>query len=63
MLGLYVLGFLMAVFTARLLKSTILKSKDAPFILEMPPYRWPTLASLGLRWSIAARHSSIAPAR
>ncbi len=49
MLGLYVLGFLMAVFTARLLKSSILKSKDSPFILEMPPYRWPTLASLGLR--------------
>jgi ferrous iron transport protein B len=49
MLGLYVIGFVMAVATARLLKSTILKSKDAPFILEMPPYRWPTLASLGLR--------------
>jgi ferrous iron transport protein B len=49
MLGLYVLGFLMAVFTARLLKSSILRSKDAPFILEMPPYRWPTLVSLGLR--------------
>src|SRR5271167_383815 len=49
MLGLYVLGFLMAVFTARLLKSTVLKSKDAPFILEMPPYRWPVPASLGLR--------------
>ena len=49
MVGLYVLGFVMAVMTARLLKSTILRSKDAPFILEMPPYRWPTLASLGLR--------------
>jgi ferrous iron transport protein B len=49
MLGLYVLGFLMAVATARMLKSTVLKSKDAPFILEMPPYRWPTLSSLGLR--------------
>jgi ferrous iron transport protein B len=49
MLGLYVLGFLMAVITARLLKSTILKSKDAPFILEMPPYRWPTVQGLGLR--------------
>jgi len=49
MLGLYVLGFLMAVCTARLLKSTILKSKDAPFIMEMPPYRWPLPASLGLR--------------
>lgn len=49
MLGLYVLGFLMAVLTARLLKSTILRSKDAPFILEMPPYRWPRLSSLLLR--------------
>jgi ferrous iron transport protein B len=49
MLGLYLLGFLMAVFTARLLKSSILKSKDNPFVLEMPPYRWPTAAGLGLR--------------
>jgi ferrous iron transport protein B len=49
MLGLYVLGFLMAVLTARLLKSTILRSKDAPFILEMPPYRWPQTSSLLLR--------------
>ncbi len=49
MLGLYVLGFVMAVATARLLKSTILKSKDAPFILEMPPYRWPVPSSLALR--------------
>ena len=49
MLGLYVLGFLMAVFTARLLKSSILKSKDAPFILEMPPYRWPTF---GISWAV-----------
>jgi ferrous iron transport protein B len=49
MLGLYVLGFLMAVLTARLLKSTVLRSKDTPFILEMPPYRWPRLASLSLR--------------
>jgi ferrous iron transport protein B len=49
LLGLYVLGFLAAVVTARLLKSTILKSGRSSFILEMPPYRWPTLRSLGLR--------------
>src|SRR5215469_5061233 len=49
LLGLYVLGFLMAVLTARVLKSTILRSKDAPFILEMPPYRWPQPSSLALR--------------
>jgi ferrous iron transport protein B len=49
MLGLYVLGFLMAVITARILKSTVLKSQDHPFILEMPPYRWPQPSSLLLR--------------
>jgi len=49
LLGLYVLGFLAAIVTARLLKSSILKSERAPFMLEMPPYRMPTLRSLGLR--------------
>jgi ferrous iron transport protein B len=49
MLGLYVLGFSAALVTARVLKSTILKSSKTPFMLEMPPYRWPTIQSLGLR--------------
>jgi len=49
LMGLYVLGFAAAVMTAWLLKSTVLKSKPTPFILEMPPYRWPTLQGLGLR--------------
>ncbi|MCL6507557.1 MAG: ferrous iron transporter B, partial [Bryobacteraceae bacterium] len=49
LLGLYLLGFLAAVVTARVLKSSILKSERTPFLLEMPPYRWPTLQSLGLR--------------
>jgi ferrous iron transport protein B len=49
MLLLYVLGFAAAIVTARVLKSTILKSGRSVFILEMPPYRWPTMQSLGLR--------------
>jgi ferrous iron transport protein B len=49
MLGLYVLGFAAAFGTARLLKSSVLKSEQSAFLLEMPPYRWPTLRSLGLR--------------
>lgn len=49
MLGLYLLGFLAAVVTARLLKSSILKSERTPFVLEMPPYRRPNLRSVGLR--------------
>jgi ferrous iron transport protein B len=35
--------------TAKLLKSSILRSDRVPFMLELPPYRWPTLRSLGLR--------------
>src|SRR5579883_938074 len=49
LLGLYLIGFLAAITTARLLKSTILKSSRSSFMLEMPPYRWPTVRSLGLR--------------
>jgi ferrous iron transport protein B len=49
MLGLYILGFVAAVATARLLKSSILKSGRSPFLLEMPSYRWPTWQSIGLR--------------
>jgi ferrous iron transport protein B len=49
LMALYVLGFLVAAATAKLLKSTVLKSNRTPFIMEMPPYRWPTIRSLALR--------------
>ncbi len=49
MLGLYVAGFVAAFTTARILKSSILKSSETPFILELPQYRMPTLQSLALR--------------
>jgi ferrous iron transport protein B len=49
MIALYALGFLIAVTTALLLKSSILRSGRTPFLLEMPSYRWPTFQSLGLR--------------
>ena len=49
MLGLYALGFVAAYGTAWVLKSSILKSSRTPFMLELPPYRLPTLQSLGLR--------------
>ena len=49
MLGLYLAGFVAAMTAARLLKSSILKSSEAPFILELPQYRMPTVRSLALR--------------
>ena len=55
MLSLYVAGFWGAMTTAWLLKSSILKSSETPFILELPQYRMPTLRSLGLRLIDRAR--------
>lgn len=49
MLGLYALGFLAALLTAKALNSSVMKASAAPFILELPPYRWPTPRSLTLR--------------
>jgi len=55
MLSLYLAGFVGAMTTAWLLKSSILKSSETPFILELPQYRMPTLHSLGLRLIDRAR--------
>ena len=50
LLGLYVVGFLAAFITALIFNSTILKNESKScFSLELPPYRWPTLQSIGLR--------------
>jgi ferrous iron transport protein B len=49
MLSLYLIGFLAAFVTAKVLKSSVLKTEGSSFVLEMPPYRWPTLRSLVLR--------------
>ena len=49
MLGLYALGFLAALLTAKLLNSSVMKASTAPFILELPQYRWPTVQGLSLR--------------
>ncbi len=49
LLGLYILGALAAIFTAFVLKRTLLKGRGASFMMELPPYRLPTLRSLGLR--------------
>ena len=55
MLGLYMAGFIAAMTTAFLLKSSLLKSSDTPFILELPQYRMPTVRGLGMRLVDRAR--------
>lgn len=43
---LYMIGIGMAILTGWLLKSTVLKGQNAPFVLEMPPFQWPHWSSL-----------------
>jgi len=43
MLTIYVLGILVAIFSALLLKKTLFKGPSSPFIMELPPYRFPDL--------------------
>ncbi|KAF0155992.1 MAG: ferrous iron transport protein B [Syntrophaceae bacterium] len=38
----YVIGILIAVVTAKLLRSTLFKGESVPFVMELPPYRMPT---------------------
>ena len=52
MFFLYVLGIVVAIVSAKLFRSTILKGESSPFIMEMPPYRIPTaMTSLLHMWS------------
>ncbi len=40
--GIYILGILVAILTAKLLRSTLLRGEPAPFIMEMPRYHLPS---------------------
>jgi len=42
----YVIGVLLAVASAKLLRGTILKGESVPFVMELPPYRMPTLKGI-----------------
>ena len=56
-LSIYLLGIVMAALTAILLRKTSFKRSDAPFVMELPPYRIPTLRSvLKHMWEKAAQY-------
>ncbi len=44
--GLYVTGILLAVISARIFKRYMFAGEDAPFVMELPPYRIPTAKSV-----------------
>ena len=49
--GIYIFGGVMAVFTARILRRFMFGTDETPFVMELPPYRVPTLnATLRHMW-------------
>ena len=42
----YAVGITLALVLARLLRKTLLRGDDAPFVMELPPYRMPTLRNV-----------------
>ncbi len=47
--SLYVLGIIVAIIMGLIFKKTLFKGESTPFIMELPPYRIPTLKSVVLR--------------
>lgn len=54
---LYLLGIVVAIITARLLRLAKFQKDETPFVMELPPYRWPTLqATLRHMWEKCAQY-------
>jgi ferrous iron transport protein B len=45
----YLIGIGLAVICARLLRATVLRGETPPFVMELPPYRMPTLKGVTLQ--------------
>ena len=46
MLSLYAIGILMAAVVSNILSRFVLRGEDTPFVMELPPYRWPTAKAI-----------------
>ena len=47
LVSLYAIGILMAAVVSRIFSRFIIKGEDTPFVMELPPYRWPTAKAIG----------------
>ncbi len=53
----YGIGILVAVGTAILFKKTLFRTEEAPFVMELPPYRTPTMKAITLHmWGKAVHY-------
>ncbi|MBP5687663.1 MAG: ferrous iron transport protein B [Muribaculaceae bacterium] len=46
MLSLYAIGIMVAISMSRMLKRFLIKNDDTPFVMELPPYRFPTAKAI-----------------
>ena len=46
MYAIYLVGIALAIVVARLLRSTLFKGETSPFVMELPPYRIPTVRAV-----------------
>jgi len=57
MAGLYLTGVVLAVITARLMRRFLFPVDETPFVMELPPYRFPTMkATLSHMWGKCAQY-------
>src|SRR3972149_7176775 len=55
--SIYLTGILIAILAALVFKNTVFRSTDAPFVMELPPYRLPTIRStMKHMWSKASQY-------
>ncbi len=47
MLSLYAIGIVMSVIMSKIFATFVVKDPDTPFVMELPPYRWPTAKAIG----------------
>ena len=46
MISLYAIGIVLSVIMARVLSKWVIKGEDTPFVMELPPYRFPTTKAI-----------------
>lgn len=57
LMSIYLVGIVLAVLTALLLKNTLFAKSSDPFVMELPPYRMPTMRNTTIHmWSKAGQY-------
>ncbi len=47
MLSLYAVGIFTSICVSKVFSAFVMKGQDTPFVMELPPYRWPTAKAIG----------------